>query len=461
MHAYRAPRHIALATLAVMALATGAAQAKVSAEKAAELGGDKYTCMGAIRAGTESGVAEYTGKFQGGWPGMEKKAGYLPGPYADEKPLFTITADNMAEYEERLTPGQQALLKKYPDSYYMKVYPSHRDFKFRDWVCDVVKKNATTAEIVDDGLGITGTAGAHPFPFPEGGLQAIWNVINPHRAWTEQVVYDIRNVYEDGQVAVGRNKFMTLNPGNNPDPDERGSYTDEISAYFYTEFLAPPRDEGFTAVGYQPNNFSNDATNSWQYQPGLRRVRQAPEVGFDYPVPPAGMRNVDDDYLFNGSPERFTWRLVGRKEFYVPYHNFKVNDPAISYDELIGDHTINPEYVRYELHRVWVIEGTKKENVRHNYGKRVVYADEDTWLAVWADNYDKRGELWRPNFVNYFFSPQSQTFHRGATVYHDLTAQTYEAGYLVNETGEDEWWTLNEPLKPSQFSPEALSRRGR
>lgn len=445
------------------ALSSGVLHAAVPPEKAEELGGDKYTCMGAERAGTESGVAEYTGKYQGSWPGMkgDGPAGYKPGPYADEEPLFTINADNMEEYAERLTPGQKALMKKYPEEFYMKVYPSHRDFKNRDWVCDVVKKNATEAELVDDGLGITGTTGAHAFPFPQNGLEAIWNVINPHRAWSEQVRYDIANRYEGGQISFGKVDFMTLNPGNHPDPDERGSYTDKINAHFYQKFLAPPRDAGFTAVGYQPNNFTSDATNSWQYQPGLRRVRQAPEVGFDYPVPPAGMRNVDDDYLFNGSPERFTWKLVGKREYYVPYHNFKVNDPALSYDEVVGEQTINSEYIRYELHRVWVIEGTVKDGVRHNYGRRVVYADEDSWLALWADNYDKRGQLWRPNYVAYFYSPESQAFHRGVSVFHDLTAGIYEAAYLVNEIDEENWWRINRELKPSQFSPQALSRRGR
>ena len=447
------------------AVGSGTLQAAVSPEKAEELGGEKYTCLGAERAGNESGtIPEYSGKFQGSWPGMkgDGPAGYKPGPYADEEPRFTINASNMDEYADKLTPGQKALMKEYPDEFYMKVYPTHRDFKNRDWVCDVAKKNAVESEITDDGLGVPGTAGAPPFPMPQSGLEAIWNVINPHRAWTEQTVYDIANVYDNGSVAWGRAEFKTLNPSNHPDPDERGSYTDKINAYFYQKFLLPARDAGFTAVGYQPNNFSDDATNSWQYQPGLRRVRQAPEVGFDYPVPPAGMRNVDDDYLFNGSPERFTWKLVGKREYYVPYHNFKINDPALSYEEdLIGERTVNPEHVRYELHRVWVIEGTLKDGVRHNYGKRVVYVDEDSWLALWADNYDKRGNLWRPNYVAYFYSPESWAFHRGVSVYHDLTAGTFEAGYLVNEAGEDNWWKINRELEPSQFSPEALSRRGR
>jgi len=442
---------------ALLALPIQAALAKVPAAKAAELDGPKYTCNGAERAGTTSGVAEFTGKYVGTWPGQSKPFGYEPGPYADEKPKFTISSDNVAQYADKLTEGQKALLKKYPKSYRINVYPSHRDFGNMPWVCETVKKNAVSAEVVHDGLGITGTSGAIPFPFPASGLEAVWNTINPHRASTEQAVTDIADVYANGSIAWGRNKFMTYNPGN--DPEKRGSFQDKINSYFYTSYILPERDKGFTAVGYQPNDFTKDATASWQYSPGIRRVRQAPEVGFDYPVPPAGLRTVDDDYGFNGSPERYTWKLIGKKEIYVPYHNFKINDPAIKYKDLIKPDTVNPEYVRYELHRVWVVEGTLKSGVRHIYSKRVLYLDEDAWMTLWADNYDGRGQLWRANFVNFFYSQESKAFHRGATIYHDLSSGAYEAGYLVNERGKD-WWRINQPMKPAMFSPEAAARGG-
>jgi hypothetical protein len=450
----------AAASCALVICAWGAslpAAAKVSPDKARELDTPKYTCMGAERAGSDSGVAEYTGKYLGTWPGQSKKHGFEPGPYKDEKPLFTITAQNMAQYADRLTEGQKALLKKYPQAYKMNVYPSHRDFRFQDWVCDTVKKNAVTSELVDNGLGVTGTSGAIPFPFPSSGLEAIWNVINPHRAWTESAITDIADVYANGAIAWGRNKFMTLNPGNHP--EKRGSFTDKVNAYFYTSYLLPERDKGFTAVGYQPNNFANAGTHSWQYLPGIRRVREAPQVGFDYPVPPGGLRTVDDDYVFNGSPERYTWKLIGKKEVYLPYHNFRMNDPAVKYKDLIKPSTVNPDYVRYELHRAWVIEGYLKDGVRHIYKKRTIYADEDSWLALWGDNYDAREQLWRTSFVAYFYSQESKTFHRGASIYHDLSSGAYEAGYLTNEAGNN-WWRVNIPLTPSQFTPEAAAKGG-
>jgi len=442
---------------AALGLGCTAVLAKVPADKAAELDGAKYTCMGAEKAGTPGGVAEYSGQYLGTWPGQSKKSGYEAGPYKDEKPTLTITAANMGEHADKLTEGQKALLKQY-SNYKMLVYPSHRDFRNADWVCDAVKKNATTAEVVHDGLGVTGISGAIPFPFPQSGLEAIWNVINPHRAWTEDSLYDIADVYANGSIAWGRIKFRTLDPGR--DPVKRGSYQDKIGAYFFQSYLLPERDKGFTAVGYQPNDFSRDATSSWQYLPGLRRVRQAPEVGFDYPVPPAGLRTVDDDYVFNGSPERYTWKLVGKKEFYIPYHNFKLQDPSLKYKDLVTPNTINPDYVRYELHRAWVVEGTLKAGVRHIYAKRTLYADEDTWMAMWADNYDSRGQLWRTAFAAYFYSQESKALHRGATIYHDLQSKAYEASYLNNEQADGSR-KINVPLTPAQFSPEAAARAGR
>lgn len=443
--------------LAGSALPMQYAAAKVPAAQAAQLDGPKYTCMGAERAGSSDGVPAFTGKYVGKWPGMTSKSGYQPGPFADEKPLVTITAQNMAKYQDKLNPGEIALFKKYPNTYRMNVYPSHRDFGYPSWVCDVTKKNAVTAEVVHNGLGITGTTGSIPFPFPQSGLEAVWNEINPYRAWTEKTVYDIADVYAGGKIAWGRVKFMTMNLGNNP--NERGSYQSKINAYFYQGYLKPERQAGFVAVGYQPNDFSNDATRSWQYLPGLRRVREAPKVGFDYPIPPAGLRVVSDDYGFNGSPERFTWKLIGKKEFYVPYDNFKINDPAIPYKELVTPDTINPKYERYELHRVWVIEGDLKPGVRDIYSKRILYVDEDSWLCLWADDYDGRGNLWRANLINYFYSPQSSSFERGLSVYHDLTANAYEATYLVNEAGSG-WWQLNTPLRAAEFSPQAAAAGG-
>ncbi len=443
----------------VIALAPATASAKLTPAEAAKLDGPELNCMGGTKAANKDGsIPQWGGQWVGKWPGMKGEHGYEPGPYAAEKPLFTINAQNYSKYAAKLTAGQKELFKKYPQNYSMIVYPTHRDFGNPQWACDVTKKNALESELVNGGKGVTGTGGGPTFPIPKSGLEAIWSVKTAYRAWTEKGVLDIANVYGNGTIGWGRNRFFTMNLMN--DPKTRRSLTDRINSYFYTAYLLPERDKGLVAVGFQPNDYSKDATQAWQYLPGTRRVRQAPEVGYDYPVPPAGLHTTDEDYGFNGSPERYNWKLLGKQEIYLPFHNFKINDPTIKYKELITPNTINPKYVRYELRRVWVLEANLIEGLRHQYKTRRIYVDEDSWQVLWADHYDGRDQLWRVAVILYFYSQESSAHHRGVQLFHDLTAGVYEATNLLNERKPEDWWRVNTPMTPGMFTPEAAARAG-
>src|SRR5262245_57621130 len=115
-----AARCITLALL--VATSTTGVDAKVLPERLAALDGPQLTCMGAERAGSPAGVAAYSGKFFGKWPGVKSDFGFEPGPYAAEKPVLVITSQNAAQYAARLTAGQAELLKKYPGDYRIAVY---------------------------------------------------------------------------------------------------------------------------------------------------------------------------------------------------------------------------------------------------------------------------------------------------------------------------------------------------
>jgi hypothetical protein len=52
---------------------------------------------------------------------------------------------------------------------------------------------------------------------------------------------------------------------------------------------------------------------------------------------------------------------------------------------------INPACERWELHRVWVVEATRKDGVRHAQKKRRYYIDEDTFGAAVYDAWDDSG----------------------------------------------------------------------
>lgn len=86
-------RCVALVALAGLSM-TGPANAKLSDEEIAQLGltGTPLTPVGATRAGNAAGtIPEWTGGIQAPPADFKPGAGWAD-PFADDKPLFTITA---------------------------------------------------------------------------------------------------------------------------------------------------------------------------------------------------------------------------------------------------------------------------------------------------------------------------------------------------------------------------------
>lgn len=205
--------------VAVGLLVATSVWAKVPASEADRLGKD-LTCVGAIKAGNKEGtIPEFTGKWVGAPAGVTHVVGTGKHPvdvYEGEKPLFSITAENMEKYADKLSDGQKAMFKKYPATYRLPVYPGHRDFRYPDYVCDIAKKNALESEIIDDGLGIKGNFGAINFPIPKSGLELLWNNQIPTRAYTETITRDMANVLSDGSMSFGRMLNRNLDRVNDP-----------------------------------------------------------------------------------------------------------------------------------------------------------------------------------------------------------------------------------------------------
>jgi hypothetical protein len=142
----------------------------------------------------------------------------------------------------------------------------------------------------------------------------------------------------------------------------------------------------------------------WQYLSGQRRVRRAPSINFDTPNSVAsGVNFVDENYGGTGSPERFDWKLIGKKEMIIPYNN---NQLLANADEkVMGQRHVNPDYMRWELHRVWEVEATLKAGKRHAVPKRKYYYDEDNWGNAMIDGWDAEGTLWRTSLSTPFVAP--------------------------------------------------------
>lgn len=448
------------AALAAGLLLAGGALAKVPAAEADKLG-KSLTCVGAEKSGTSSGVPEYVGKWQGVPPGMNYKphTGQHPvDPYAGEKPLFTITADNLAQHAERLTDGQKAMFAKYPKTYRIVVYPGHRDFRYPDSVCAVAKKNALEAEMNADGLGIKSSKGAIAFPFPQNGNEALFNMLLPFRAYNEHTIRDVANVLANGSIAWGRADNKSLDLTNRP--EESGKPMEGVMSLAMNIVMLPEREKGTSSVSSEPVNFGTSKRLAWSYDPGTRRVRQVPLFGFDNPMPGTGGKmTTDADRFFNGSPERYNWKLLGKREVYVPANTFGLHANTVKYADLLKPNHVNPDLVRYELRRVWVVEGSLKEGFRHLFGKRVLFLDEDSWHAVLTDIYDARQSLWQHAVAGYYYSPSTLAFHAGNSFFFDLNSGGYVAYNLFQERPLGP--VLNKGnLSNEMFTPEALRAAG-
>ncbi len=452
---------LTLIPVAVSLLMAGSALAKVPAAEADKLG-KELTCFGGEKAGTKDGVPEYSGKWLGTPPGIQytPHVGQHPvDPYASEKPILTITAQNQAQYAAKLSDGQKALFDKFPKTFRMDIYPGHRDFRYPDSACEVAKKNALNAEITDGGLGISGALkGAIPFPIPKNGQEALMNNMFPNRAFNEDKTTDFANVLSDGTIAWGRARNQNL--GVVGKPDEEGKPLEGVMAYSKTTVMLPEREKGSVSVSSEPVNFAKDKRLAWNYDPGTRRVRQLPEYGFDQALGGSGGKmTIDSDRLFNGSPERYNWKLLGKREMYVPANAYKLHAKTVKYADLLKPGVPNADFIRWELRRVWAVEGSLKDSYRHLYGKRVIFLDEDTGQAVMTDMYDARGSLWQYAFLNYYYGFDINAWQAGTAFYFDLNSGGYIAYNLFQErpTGP----ILNKgDLTPSMFTPEAARNAG-
>ena len=450
---------------AALTLIASGPQAKVSEEEVARLGQD-LTPMGAERAGNKEGtIPEWTGSMKGAPEHLNYggDGSPLPNPYADDKVLFSITAENVEEHADRLTVGQIALFKLRPDTFRMDIYPSHRDGGYAQIEIDRAKWNAANTELANDGEAVNNWTGGTAFPIPENGLEVMWNsrsggIPNP----TQVGSYDEFIIYaNESRSSISQEIATNFLYADRRNPV--GKTEQDIGNVLFKSLAkqtAPAAEKGNMNMVHDPVDYTSAARRAWTYIPGTRRVRQAPNLGFDTPTPGGGgITTVDDTNGFNGAFRKYDWKLLGKREIYIPYHNYAFDKGSLDYDTLLPLGHPNPDYMRYELHRVWVVEANLKPGERHVYGKRTFYLDEDSWLFVAIDSYDNRGEIYRMGILNSVYHYAVNGYIARTQFFFDLQAGHYLASRLINTTGQP---LVNAEFeKPEYFTPSNLRRMGR
>lgn len=446
---------ICLIAAAAAALAASPLHAKVSVDEARALG-QALTPTGAEKAGNADGsIPAYTGGLTR--PPASFKAGtsIRPDPFADEKPLFAITAKDVGKYEGKLSETAKELFKRYPNSFRMDVFKTHRTVAFPQSFIDNTLKNAVNAEAADSGLVLKNAMGGVPFPIPKTGNEVMWNNTFQYRSLGYDYRSDAFNVDSSGK-AIFTSSTQSYNENPHFDPKRtKPMEGNELYLKARITYHGPARRVGEALMVHDAMDPLSTPRKAWVYLPGQRRVKLAPEIGYDTPNSgTAGMTTFDDQFLFNGAQDRFDFKLVGKREMYIPYNTYKVTYEAKA-EEFAKPNHIDPAVLRWELHRVWVVEATLKPGKRHIYAKRVFYIDEDSWVISASDQYDARGQLFRGGFAfqnpSYDVpAPMSMSF-----VMYDLVANSY----TLPITNLGKYWGfkyLKEYLPANDWSPDSL-----
>jgi hypothetical protein len=431
-----------------------AAGAAVSEQEAARLGVD-LTPVGAERDGSADGtIPAWTGGITAP-PAGHREGSWQRDPFPEDAARLTISAANVQEHASRLSAGQQALLLAYPDTWRMHVYPTRRSAAYPEWVYEAIRSNATTAQAVLEGKGgVTGARVSSPFPLPQSGVEVVWN--------HELRFRGVRVSRGVGSAAVTRRGNYSVIVAQQEAGIPYASPTDgafkrahpNVLLALKSKIIAPSLRSGDGLLVIEPLDQTRDPRKAWSYSRALRRVLRNPFLDYGNPAPDSdGLRTVDELDLFNGPPDRFEWSLLGKRELYVPYNAYRLHGDDVKSGELLLSGHIDPERARYELHRVWVVEGRLKPGQRHVYSRRVFYVDEDSWQILVTDSYDLKGELWRAaeaHALEYYDVP---LLWDTLQVFYDLHARRYFVFGLDEGLAAPRF---EQGGDPREFSPNAL-----
>lgn len=328
--------------LAALLLAAPLVQAQVSAEQAARLGRD-LTPLGAEKAGNAAGtIPAWDGGLARRSDAFDPVAGYKD-PFAADQPLFSISHANAAQYRAQLSPGQLAMLARYPDSWKLQVYPTRRSASYPDKVYAAIKANAGSAKLIEQGNGIADFKVATPFPIPQSALEVLWNHLVRYRGDSVKRYYAQAVPHASGDYFMTQIEDLFL---FNQDAGDASKENGNVLFYFRQSVLAPARLAGTELLVHETVDQVKEPRLAWLYAAGQRRVRRTPNVAYDSPgTASEGMRTTDNFDMFSGAPDRYDWQLVGKKEMYVPYNNYRFAAKTNKYRDIVKAGHVNPDQI--------------------------------------------------------------------------------------------------------------------
>ncbi|WP_076593850.1 DUF1329 domain-containing protein [Herminiimonas arsenitoxidans] len=445
------------------ALVAGHVFAAPTAEEVKQLG-TTLTPIGAEKAGNKAGtIPAWDGglcKPPAGYKPTRGDAGGAPyvDPYASDKPLFRITPANVSQYADKLDEATKELFKRYP-TMAIDIYPTRRSVCFQDWVYENTIKRVMNPKLVGTAPGLADAHAQVPFPIPKNGYEVMWNSF-----------VKFEPVHMTGNIDAGlmdtsgtytRTSYQTI---ENWTPYWDNTLTSIPDGKPFWVLIAsttyPASQMGGKQMRYQYLRTDLKDAAAWSYVPGQRRVRMAPEFKYDtVSTTSGGILIFDEINGFDGKMDKFDFKLIGKKEMYVPYNSYKFISAATE-DTMKKGHA-NPDLFRWELHRTWMVEATLKAGERHVQKKKVFYVDEDSWIPVIYYSLDQSDKVHHLMHLPVWQQYDWPGPRGGNYVLYDLNRGIY--GNQSKPSGnrpEDTGWYKVPPRPANYFTPDAMAGSG-
>lgn len=396
--------------------------------------GAGLTPMGSERAGNADGSIP-------AWTGGLVASPLLPIQpvdvqlFTNERPLNTLDAGNMARYGALLSPGTHAMMRRF--GFRIKQYQTHRTAAAPQYVYDNTAENVTRSELSPQGaqLGFFGAYSGVPFPIINtvnplvGGAQLIWNHLTTWEGYAGWTNFLPTFVVVDGKLmlSAASSKHFTY-----PFYDQSGSIKTFDGYYIKMNlaFQAPVTRQEIKV--WHSTNVGRYPELAWMYWSDADRARRIMDKDYyEKSNAAAGqIANFDENSCFCGSPVQYDWRYIVKQEMLVPY-----NCNAMHFcdaQDILGAKYPDPDVVRWEKHRVWVVEGTLRPGQNNKIVRRRFYIDEDSWCALLGEGYDARGALVKFYTVYNRCVPSIPAVRKLGSLVYDLRTGNYVFAGSIN-----------------------------
>tara|TARA_R110000787_G_scaffold6770_16_gene23538 strand:- start:4032 stop:5369 length:1338 start_codon:yes stop_codon:yes gene_type:complete len=428
----------------LLGMAFTSLQAGVSPDKAERLRGE-LTPLGAERSGNADGsIPAWQGGLRAPPPCYKKGARYCD-PFPQDKPITVITAANLDAWRDKLADGQIDLMLRHPDTYKVPLYPTRRSFANPPKIYEAAYQNALNAILMPSGREIRDASIAVPFPIPEEGVAPIWNHRLRYRGPGFRRWYSRASVTGSGNLSLFRLREDASFPYALGEVGKKS-----VAQRWLHAVLEPERLRGAMTLIHDTLDNEDRPAQSWQQSSDARYIHRKRSFGFDHAAMASDDLLMDDQIdTWFGTPERYTWRILAKRDMVMPYNSYALHAQRTSLRDLIKPGHVDPSQARYEMHRVWIVEANTKPSAVHRSKRRRFYIDEDSWQILMVDVYDQQGKLWRWQEVHTLMAYDHQALVPAVEVIYDLNSSRYLVQGI--DEGDEERVEIN--FDENDFSP--------